>query len=100
MTADTVATHPRWRPSSFGLALGVTLLLVVFGLGELLFFGVAAWLDPATLESLFPGAEAHRIHGIGHGIVAWTSALCAVVQRWRARERLAPAGLGRVSISI
>ena len=46
MNADTAPTHPRWRPSSFAIALGFTLLLVVFGLGELLFFGLAAWLDP------------------------------------------------------
>ena len=100
MNADTTPTHPRWRPSSFAIALGFTLLLVVFGLGELLFFGLAAWLDPATLEGMFPGAEPHRMHGIGHGIVAWTIALCAVVQLWRARERLAPAVLGLVAISL
>jgi hypothetical protein len=100
MQADTAATHPRLRPSGFGLALGLTLLLVVFGLGELLMFGLAAWLDTATLEGMFPGAEAHRMHGIGHGIVAWTIALCAVVQLWRGRDRLAPAVLGLVAISV
>jgi len=100
MSTGTAATDPRWRPSRFALALGFILLLVVVGLGELLFFGVAAWLDPAMLESLFPGAEAHRMHGIGHGIVAWTIALCTVVQLWRARERFAPAVLGLVAISI
>ena len=100
MHADTATTHPRWRPSGFGLALGFTLLLVVVGLGELLVFGLAAWLDRATLEGMFPGAEAHRMHGIGHGIVAWTIALCAVVQLWRGHERLAPAVLGLIAISI
>lgn len=100
MHADTATTHPRWRPSGLALTLGFTLLLVVVGLGELLVFGLAAWLDRATLEGMFPGAEAHRMHGIGHGIVAWTIALCAVVQLWRGRERVAPAMLGLVAISI
>jgi hypothetical protein len=100
MHADTVTTHPRWRPSSFAIALGLTMLLVVFGLGELLVFGLVAWLDPATLEGMFPGAELHRMHGIGHGIVAWTIALCAVVQLWGGRERLAPAVLGLVAIAL
>jgi hypothetical protein len=100
MHADTAATHPRWRPSSFAIALGLTLLLVVFGLGELLVFGLVAWLDPATLEGMFPGAEPHRMHGIAHGIVAWTIALCAVVQLWGGRERLAPAVLGLVAIAL
>jgi hypothetical protein len=100
MQADTATTHPRWRPSGFGFALGFTMLLVVIGLGELLVFGLAAWLDRATLEGMFPGAEAHRMHGIGHGIVAWTIALCAVVQLWRGHERLAPAVLGLIAVSI
>ena len=40
------------------------------------------------------------MHGIGHGIVAWTNPLCAAVQTWRGRERFAPAVLGLVAISI
>jgi hypothetical protein len=100
MQPDTAATHPRWRPSSFALALGFTLLVVVIGLGEILVFGFAAWLDATTLEAMYPGAEPHRMHAIGYGIWAWTIALCAVVQLWRGRERLAPAVLGLVAISI
>lgn len=100
MHADSPATLPRRRRSGFTIALGFTLLLVVFGLGELLFFGLAAWLDPVTLEAMFPGAEPHRLHGIGHGIVAWTIALSALVQLWRPRRALAPAVLGLVAISI
>jgi hypothetical protein len=99
MHADTAATHPRWRPSRFALALGLTLLVVVIGLGEILVFGFAAWLDATTLEAMYPGSEPHRMHAIGYGIWAWTIALCAVVQLWRARERLAPAVLGLVAIS-
>jgi hypothetical protein len=100
MAADTGANVPRWRRSGFTIALAFTVLLVVFGLGELLFFGLAAWLEPVTLESIFPGAEPHRMHGIGHGIVAWTIALCALAQLWRRRRALAPAVLGLVAISL
>jgi hypothetical protein len=100
MHADTAATHPRWRPSRFALPLAFTLLVVVVGLGEILVFGFAAWLDPATLEAMYPGAEPHRMHAIGYGIWAWTIALCAVVQLSRGRERLAPAVLGLVAISV
>jgi hypothetical protein len=99
MHADTAVTHPRWRPSRFALSLGFALLVVVIGLGEVLVFGFAAWLDPAMLEAVYPGAEPHRMHAIGYGIWAWTVALCAVVQLWRGRERLAPAVLGLVAIS-
>jgi hypothetical protein len=99
MTAGTAATPPRWRRAGFSITLGFALLLVVLGLGEVFYFGIAAWLDPATLESLFPGAEPHRIHGIGHGIVAWIIALCALVQLWRPRDRLGPAVLGLVAVS-
>jgi hypothetical protein len=100
MTADNAASDFRRRPSRFGVVLAFTLLLVVFGLGELLIFGLVAWLDPDTLERFFPGAEPHRMHAIGHWIVASTITLGALVQLWRPRERLAPAVLGLVAISL
>jgi hypothetical protein len=61
-----------------------------------LLFGLESWLDGAMLESMFPGAELHRMHGIGHGLVAWMIALCALIQVWRPRERYAAAVLGLV----
>ncbi|MEW5991359.1 MAG: hypothetical protein AB1736_08460 [Chloroflexota bacterium] len=74
------------------------LLLVVIGLGELLLFGLLSWLDAATLESLYPGAELHRMHGLGQGLIAWVLALCIVVQLWRPQEQFAAAVLGLAAL--
>jgi hypothetical protein len=74
------------------------LLLVVFGLGEILLFGLVNWLP--AVEELFPGAELHRMHGIGFGIVTWVLALSVVAQLWRPRERLAAVVLGLAGLSI
>jgi hypothetical protein len=84
----------------FTIARVMGLVLVVLGLGELLLFGILSWLDAATLESLYPGAEAHRLHGLGQGIIAWVLALSIVVQVWRPRGHFAAAVLGLAALSF
>lgn len=99
MAPASVPAVPRWHRTGFRIALTMMLLLVVFGLGEILLFGVVSWLDARTLEGLFPGAELHRVHGIGFGIITWVLALSVLAQLWRPRERLAAAVLGLTALT-
>ena len=99
MTAAFARSVPRSGSMGFTVARAFALIFVVLGLSEALFFGIAGWLDAATLESLFPGAAPHRLHGITLGIISGVLVLCIVVQLWDPRQHLAAALLGVVALS-
>lgn len=90
----------RWRAIGFYAAVGLGLLLVAFGLGELLFLGFAGWLGADVLDDLYPGASIHRVHILGHAIVAWMLALCLLAQAVRPRTSFATSVLALAIIVI
>jgi len=100
MTNEMTAAAPRWRGPAFIVATVAGLALVVVGLGEILLFGVVGWLDRATLESVIPGGDLHRVHGLGHGLLAWIIGLSVLGQAWRPSSRFALAVLGLVAICV
>jgi hypothetical protein len=100
MVEGVAPAVPRVGGIGFTIARVMGLILVVIGLGELLLFGILSWLDAATLESMYPGAEVHRLHGLGQAIIAWVLALCIAVQVWRPREWFAAAVLGLAALSF
>lgn len=91
----TVQTAPiavsRKRRIGFWVTVGITLVLVVFGLAEILFYGVVGWLGDSTIEQFFPGDAIHRFHGLGHSLVTWLLLASVAVQLWRPERRYAPA---------
>lgn len=100
----TVQTAPiavsRGRRIGFWIAMGISLVLVVFGLAEILFYGVVGWLDDSTIEQFFPGDAIHRFHGLGHSLVTWLLLASVAVQLWRPERRYAPAIYSLITLCI
>lgn len=93
-------TVSRERRAGFYIAVGVSLALVIFGLAEILFYGLVGWLGPSTIDRFFPGDAVHRFHGLGHSLVAWLLLASVAVQLWRPQRRFAPAVYGLVILSV
>lgn len=100
MATSISQTLPTARRAGFYTAVGLSLALIVFGLGEVLAFGVVGWLDAATLETIFPTGALHRVHGLGHSLVAWAMAVCVTAQLWRPTQRLAAAVVAVVTLAL
>lgn len=94
MTPTSDPQPPRWRRIGFYAAVVASLAIVSAGGIDILAFSVVGWLDAAQLESVFPGGELHRVHGLGHGFLFWVLALSTVAQLVRARAAFAAAVLG------
>lgn len=100
----TVQTAPialsRGRRIGFWVAMGISLALVLIGLGEILFYGVVGWLDDSTIEQFFPGDAIHRFHGLGHSLVTWLLLASVAVQLWRPERRFAQAVYALIILCI
>lgn len=99
MTTESAGlTVSRDRRIGFYALVMFTLALVIFGLGELLAFGVVGWFGAATLEEVFPGAAPHRFHSLAHALFAWFLVISVVVQLRRPETKLAPAVFALVAM--
>jgi len=92
-TEVAVAGLPRVRRVGFYTVIALAIVLVVFGLGELLYLGVVGWLGESALEEATqPGAGVHLFHVLTHSLFAWLLLISLAAQLRHAGREFA-AGL-------